>query len=148
MVPWYTMCRGFSILELVCALGLVAVGVSLLLPAARSVDDRLSVVAAREELVGLIVRARGQALVHGGAMVVVEHQPPTAWITAGRVIREHVDLWGRHGVELVISGERPSAELRFDGVGLGQMAARSITVRRGAAVARLVVSAYGRIRRE
>ena len=142
------MCRGFSLLELVCALGLVAVGVSLLLPAARSVDDRLSVVAAREELVGLIVRARGQALVHGGAMVVVEHQPPAAWITAGRVIREHVDLWGRHGVALVISGGRPSAELRFDGVGLGQMAARSITFRRGAAVARLVVSAYGRIRRE
>lgn len=142
------MCRGFSILELVCALGLVAVGVSLLLPAARRVDERLSVVAAREELVGLIVRARGQALVHGGATVVVEQRPPRAWITAGRVIQEHVDLWGRHGAELLISGGRPRAELRFDGVGLGKMAARSITFRRGTAVARLIVSAYGRIRRE
>ena len=142
------MCRGFSLLELVCALSLLVVGVSVLLPAARSVDDRLAVVAAREELVGLIVRARGQALLHGGATVVVEHQPARAWITAGQVTREQVDLWERHGAELLISGGRPNAELRFDATGLGTMAARSITLRRGVAVARLVVSAYGRIRRE
>ena len=142
------MCRGFSILELVCALGLMAVGVSVLLPAARSVDDRLAVVAAREELIGLVVRARGQALIHGGATVVVEARPPRAWITAGRTIQEHVDLWGRHGAEIMISGGRPRVELDFDATGLGKMAGRSITVRRGVATARLVVSAYGRIRRE
>ena len=59
------MRRGFSMLELVIALTLITLGVSLLLPAARRVDERLSVVAAREELVALIVRARGQALAHG-----------------------------------------------------------------------------------
>ena len=71
-----------------------------------------------------------------------------AWITLGDAKRERVDLQGLHGAELFISGGRPRAELRFDGVGLGQMAARSLTLRRGAAVARLVISAYGRIRRE
>lgn len=144
----YPMCRGFSLLELVFALALIALGVSLLLPAARRVEERLSVVAAREELVGLVMQARGQALIHGGAVVVLEQQPARAWITAGGAIREPVDLENLHGVELFISGGRPRVELRFDAVGLGRMAARSMTFRRGEALARLVVSAYGRIRRE
>jgi prepilin-type N-terminal cleavage/methylation domain-containing protein len=142
------MCRGFSLLELVFVLALMTLGVSLLLPAARRVDERLSVVAAREELVSLLIQARGRALIHGGAVVVLERSPPRAWITAGNVLEEPIDLKDLHGAELFISGGRPSAEFRFDGVGLGRMAARSMTLRRGGALARLVVSAYGRIRRE
>jgi len=142
------MLRGFTLLEVVCTLGLFAAGVSVLLPAARRVDERLSVVAAREELVGIIARARAQALAYGGATVLVEGRPATAYLTAGRVIRERVDLWERHRTELSLSGGHPSVEIRFDGVGLGRMAARSITLRRGSAVARLVVSAHGRVRRE
>ncbi len=142
------MCRGFSILELVVALTLIAVGVSLLLPAARRIDERLSVVAAREELVGLIIRARGLARLHGEAALVLETGPAKAWISAGDTIREIIDLRELHQADLFISGGRASAELRFDGLGLGRMAARSMTLRRGRALARLVVSAYGRIRRE
>ena len=96
----------------------------------------------------LIVRARGQALTHGGAMVVLQERPPRAWIVAGGSRRESVDLRDLHGAELFISGGRPSVELRFDGVGLGQMTARSMTVRRGTALSRIVVSGYGRVRRE
>ena len=142
------MHRGFSILELVTALALISLGVSTLLPAARRVEERLSVVAAREELVGLIIRARGIAILHGGAVVSLEQKPAGAWITAGDTIRESIDLRDLRGAELFISGGRPVTELRLDGLGLGRIAASSMTLRRGRALARLVVSTYGRVRRE
>ncbi len=142
------MRRGFSLLELVAALGIMSVAVSLLLPAARSAQDRLSVVAAREDLVALIVRARGEAIRHGGSSVVVRGRPAEAWIAAGGVVIEHVDIRGRYRAELELSGAAQTVELHFDATGLGRMAARSITVHRGGAVVRLVISAYGRLRRE
>jgi prepilin-type N-terminal cleavage/methylation domain-containing protein len=142
------MRNGFSLVELVCALALMALGVSLLLPAAQRVEERLSVVAAREELVALITLARSQALSHGGAVVFLEQNPPKAWVVAGGVNQASVDLSILHRAELVLSGGRPRAVLRFDGVGLGQMTANAVTLRRGTALARLVVSAYGRVRRE
>ena len=142
------MHHGFSLLELLCALALITFGLGLSLPAARRAQERFSVMAAREELIALITQARGRALVHGGAVVVLERWPPRAWIVAGDSVLGLIDLESLYGAELLFGGARPRAELRFDGVGLGQMTARSMTVRRGSTLARIVVSAYGRVRRE
>ena len=142
------MRHGFTILELAGVLALLAVAAVLSLPTGWSVRERLSVVGAREELVGLITRARGEALRHGGASLIVIRNPAEVRVEAGGEILHRVDLGATWRTELVLSGGRPSFELRFDALGLGRMAARSITLTRGSAVARLIISAYGRIRRE
>ncbi len=142
------MRRGFTILELAGVLALLAVTASLTFPVGWSVRERLSVIGAREELVGLITRARGVALRHGGSSLIVIRSPAEIRVEAEGEILHRVDIGATWRTELVLSGGRPSFELHFDASGLGRMAARSVTLTRGSAVARLIISAYGRIRRE
>ena len=126
----------------------MAVAASLSLPAGRLVRERLSVIGAREDLVAMIARARGEALRRGGSSLVIVESPAEIRIEAGGDTLQRVDLAAAWQTEVVLSGGRPSAELRFDALGLGRMAARSITLTRGSTVARLIVSAFGRVRRE
>ena len=142
------MRHGFTILELAGVLALLVVAASLSFPVGWSVRERLSVIGAREELVGLITRARGVALRDGGSSLIVIRNPAEIRVEAGGQILHRVDIGATWRTELVLSGGRPTVELRFDTSGLGRMAARSVTFTRGSAVARLIISAYGRVRRE
>ena len=142
------MRTGFSLLELIGALALLAVAVSLALPPLHDFGERLSVVGAREEVAGLLTRARAEAIQRGGSRVVISRDPPLALLMADTLVRERIDLWARYRAELFISGGRSRVELNFDSSGLGRMTARSFTFRRRGAVSRLVISAYGRMRRE
>ena len=105
-------------------------------------------IGAREELVGLITRARAEALRQGGSNLIVVSNPAEIRIEARGELLHRVYIGATWRTELVLSGGRPSVELHFDASGLGSMAARSVTFTRGSAVARLIISAYGRIRRE
>ncbi len=78
----------------------------------------------------------------------VVRSPAEIRIESGGELLHRVDVESTWGTQVVLSGGRPSVELRFDATGLGTMAARSITLTRGSAVVRLIVSAYGRVRRE
>ena len=80
--------------------------------------------------------------------MIIGQNPAEARIEVDGEVLHRLDLEPTWGIELMLSGGRPWAELRFDAVGLGRMAARSVTFTRGSAVARLIISAYGRIRRE
>ncbi len=142
------MGHGFTILELAGVLALLAVAAVLSFPMGWSVRERMSVVGAREELVGLITRARGEALRHGGSSLIVIRNPAEIRVEANGETLHRTDLAATWRVELVLSGGRSSVELRFDASGLGRMSARSVTIARGSAVSRLIVSAYGRVRRE
>ncbi len=142
------MRHGFTLLELTGVLTLLALTASLSFPVSRSVRERLSVIGAREELVGLITRARGEALRRGGSSLIVVRNPAEVRIEARGELLHRVDVGATWRTELVLSGGRPTVELRFDASGLGRMAASSVTLTRGSAVARLIISAYGRIRRE
>ncbi len=142
------MRHGFTLLELMGVLTLLALAASLSFPVSRSVRERLSVIGAREELVGLITRARAEALRHGGSSLIVVRYPAEVRIEASGELLHRVDVGATWRTELVLSGGRPTVELRFDASGLGRMAASSVTLTRGSAVARLIISAYGRIRRE
>ena len=142
------MRHGFTILELTGVLTLLALATSLSFPASRGVRERVSVIGAREELVGLITRARAEALRHGGSSLIVVRYPAEVRIEAGGELLHRVDVGATWRTELVLSGGRPKVEVRFDASGLGRMAATSVTLTRGSAVARLIISAYGRIRRE
>lgn len=142
------MRHGFTLFELTGVLILLALAASVSIPVGQSVRERLSVIGAREELVGLITRARGEALRRGGSSLIINRNPAEIRIEAGGEILHRVDIGVIWRTELALSGGRPSVELRFDALGLGRMAARSVTLTRGSAVARLIISAYGRIRRE
>ncbi len=142
------MRHGFTLLELAGVLALLALTAVLSFPMGRGVRERLSVIGAREELVGLITRARGEALRHGGSSLIVTSNPAEIRVVASGEILHRVDVGATWRTELVLSGGRPSVELRFDASGLGRMAARSVALTRGSAVARLIISAFGRVRRE
>ena len=142
------MRRGFTLFELTGVLALLALAASLSFPVSRTVRDRLAVTGAREELVGLITRARGEALRRGGSSLILVRDPAEVRIEASGEVLQRVDIAATWRTELVLSGGRATVELRFDASGVGRMAATSITLTRGSAVARLIISAYGRIRRE
>ena len=142
------MRQGFTLIELTGVLILLALAASLTFPMSRSVRERLSVIGAREDVVRMITRARGEALQRGGSSLIIVQSPPEVRVEVGGETLHRVDIAASWNAELVLSRSRPSVELRFDASGLGSMAARSITLTRGSAVARLIVSAFGRIRRE
>ena len=142
------MRHGFTLFELTSVLTLLALAASLSFPMAWSARERLSVNGAREELVGLITRARAEALRRGGLSLVIVRNPAEIRIEAGGELLHRAEIGATWKTELVLSRGRPMVELLFDASGLGRMAASSVTLTRGSAVARLIISAYGRIRRE
>ena len=97
---------------------------------------------------GLIIRARAEALRRGGSTLIVVSNPAEVRIEAGGELLHRAYIGATWRTELVLSGGRPSVELRFDASSLGSMAAHSVTLTSGSAVARLIISAYGRTRRE
>lgn len=141
------MRRGYTLFEICAALLLAAMAASALLPAARDLLDRMAVVAAREAVAGLVADARVAALIHGGASVHLASGPWRAWAQVGDSAFETVGLEEDLAVTVELSRARAATELRYDALGLGQVASETLRFRRGAAASSLVVSGYGRVRR-
>jgi type II secretory pathway pseudopilin PulG len=139
--------RGHTLVELLFVLLLAGVVVSSMAPAARRQRDRAAVVGAREVVVGLLAEARLAAIESGGASVRVTVRPARAEALVGGAPVRAAALDADFGVTLALSGAGTEAELAYDGMGLGRVASQTITFRRGAEAAELVVSAYGRVRR-
>lgn len=134
-------------MELCATLLIMAVGVSFVAPVARHLQDRMAVVAAREEVAGLVAQARAEAMARGSAVVVVETSPGSASLQApGRPVRR-ISVQADLGVQVGLSRGRAAAELRYNALGLGQVASETVSFRRGRAEGALVVSGYGRVRR-
>ena len=140
------MRSGYTLLELLLVLALMAVGFIALAPGMRRQQERLMVRSARESLVGLISRARAHAVIHGGATVTLKASPATATLTSGGQVRDSIHLAASR-VELTLSGDRPEARLHFNAMGLGELAGQTVRLTVGSAHAGLIVSAYGWIRR-
>lgn len=139
--------RGHTLLELAVVLALMSAVTSVLAPAARRWHDRAAVVAAREVVVGLLVRARVAAMATGSARVSVETAPGRARALVADSVLDTADLERELGVRVELAGGRTSASVAYDAMGLGRMAGATITFRRGEASAALVVSGLGRARR-
>jgi prepilin-type N-terminal cleavage/methylation domain-containing protein len=141
------MRSGHTLLELLTALILVAIAAAVLLPAGRDLRDAMAVAGAREAVAGLVSEARLLAQANGGAVVHLQAGPWRAWSEVGdsvvRVVRLEEDL----KVTVELNRGRLAATLRYDGLGLGQVASQTVAFRRGAAERALVVSGYGRVRR-
>jgi type II secretory pathway pseudopilin PulG len=140
--------RGYSLIELVLVMLLLTVTVASFAPAARRQRDRAGVVGAREALVALIAEARSTAMERGMASVHVAAAPPVAEGRSAGVTLRRIALGAEFGVTLSLSGAATEVDLAYDGLGLGRLASQTITFRRGSAAAALVVSGYGRVRRQ
>jgi hypothetical protein len=140
--------RGHTLIELLLVLTLLGASSASLAPTARRYRDRSSVVAAREAVVGLLSEARLGAMEAGSGRLTLSADPPVARVVLDDATVRMVDLGAEFGVTLVLGGGRVEVDLVFDALGLGRMAAQTLGVRRGDASAGLVVSAYGRVRRQ
>ena len=137
---------GYTLLELVFVLMLIAAGFAMVAPAYERAHERLIVRSARESLVGLIVRARSLAVAHGGATLILTAEPAGASLQIGGEVRDSLSLTAL-GVAMDLTAGRPQAGLRFNSLGIGELAGQTVGLSRGAARSGLIVSAYGRVRR-
>ncbi len=138
---------GFTLFELCAALVLAAIAASALLPAGRTLRDRMAVVAAREAVAGLVAEARVAAVTHGGARVRLRAGPWRCWIEVRDSVAASAALEGDLGVVVSLSRERRETTLEYDALGLGTVASETLRFRRGEQQSTLVVSGYGRVRR-
>lgn len=137
---------GYTLVELIFVMAIAAAGFTVVAPSYRRAHTRLIVRSARESLVGLITRAQALAVIHGGATVTLSVDPAMAWVEAGGEVGDTLSF-AALGVAMELSGGRPHAGLRFNSLGLGELAGQTVGLSLGSARAGLIVSAYGRVRR-
>jgi hypothetical protein len=142
------MRNGHTLLELCAVLLLASLTLSVVVPGGRRFSDAFAVLAAREALAGVIADVRAAAPVHGGGSVHLRSGPWRAWGEAGGAPLGEVALGADLGVSVELSRGRTALELRYDVLGLGQVASETIVLRRGDSRRVLVVSGYGRVRRQ
>ena len=138
---------GFTLLELVTVVTLLALALAELVPAARRQVDRMAVQGAREEVVGLFHRARMEAVARGGVTLTLNADSGWAELIHDDHLLARANLAREYHVSLVLSGEREQATLRYDALGLGRVASQTVRLSRGEALATLVVSSLGRVTR-
>ncbi|MFW5951632.1 MAG: prepilin-type N-terminal cleavage/methylation domain-containing protein [Gemmatimonadota bacterium] len=139
--------HGYTLIELLFVLlilgGLLGIAMP---PAGRWLDDA-AVHAARDELAGALAWTRMAAASAGGATLVLDPATARFEILGPAGARgPATDLARRYRVEVDVGTDQPVL-LRYDALGIGRIASRTIRIRRHAAEAGLTVSAYGRVRR-
>lgn len=139
---------GFTVLELAIALLLTGALLGLAVPRAAAALDRIAVAAAREHAAAALARTRAVAVARGGATLVLQRDPGMFRIqdATGAVIEVGALAQG-YGVALETSGVEPEIRIRYDALGIGRVASRTLRFRRGSASATLVISSYGRVSR-
>jgi prepilin-type N-terminal cleavage/methylation domain-containing protein len=146
--PGAVPCReGFTLLELITVLTLLALVLGRALPAGRNLLDRMAVVSAREAAVGLFHRVRMESVARGGGLIRLESSPPAMKLLAGSPLRVIEEAAPHDGVTLNLSRDRTQVELHFDAMGLGRVSSQTLVFQRGEAQAALVVSSLGRVTR-
>jgi type II secretory pathway pseudopilin PulG len=138
---------GHTVVELLFVLLLLGVTTASVAPAARRQRDRALVTGAREAVVGLLAEARAVAMESGSASVRIVAAPARAEAVSGARILRAVAIAEDFGVTLSVGGSG-EVELSFDALGLGRMSGQTIGFARGSEAAQLVVSGYGRVRRQ
>lgn len=139
--------RGYSLIELLTVLVLLAVLLGMAVPPAARWRDGVAARAARDELAAGLAWTRLSAVSHGGSALVIDAVNGRFWTTTPDGWNgPAVDLAALYAVRLQ-AGAQETVRLEYDALGIGRHASRTITIRRGSAVAGIVVSGYGRFRR-
>ncbi|HEY0306271.1 MAG TPA: prepilin-type N-terminal cleavage/methylation domain-containing protein [Longimicrobiales bacterium] len=142
-----TQRMGVTLLELLIALTLLGIVISLAAPALRSTMQVLAVRAARESAVGAFARARAIALHEGGAAIELSARDDRITVRAPSGAIAHELLLAPHDVDLLPDGSTDPVQLNYDAYGLGRMMSRTITLQAGGTTAGLTISSFGRVRR-
>lgn len=138
---------GTTLIELVVVLAVLAALLGVAVPASARWRDAAAVRAARDELAAGLARTRATAVSRGGAALILDPLVGRFWTVADRGrTPEAVGLGDRYGVRVDPGGD-DLVVFRYDGLGIGRLASRTVRIRRGGAEAGLTVSAYGRARR-
>jgi Tfp pilus assembly protein FimT len=136
----------FSLMELALVLTLLATVLLTAAPVMSRARAALALRAARADLVAALAATRAQAVLTGGARLVVT---PAGELRVERAdgvpLRDPIPLELRYGVTIVTARNLPVV-LRYDALGIGRMTNATLQLRRGEAVVTVTVSAYGRAR--
>lgn len=140
------MRSGTTLPELVLALLLLGAVALWVFPRAAFARDLIAVQSARESLIASLGAARGWATLRGSATVVILTDSALV-----RVERPGLDPWvlplGADQGVAIQSGAGGQIRLKFDRLGIGRFASRTVTVSKGAASRSVSISSYGRARR-
>jgi len=139
------MPRGYTLIELVFVLTLLAAGASVSAPAARKWSDRAAVVMAREDVVAALLGARTMAVVSGGSTVTLVARPASfRFDTDFSVGALELAGWDST-VAMGLGAGSDSVTIRFDALGVGRFSSRTIRLTRAGTTASVVISSYGRV---
>lgn len=135
---------GYTVLELVIVLSIVAVVMAIAFPRGQLMLDRLSVHAAAGDVAATLHSARALAIAgHSAVAVDVDATSGNLRVRRGEELLYSRNIGGAHGVQL----QHTRDSLTYGSRGLGRGAANlSIIVRRRAAVETVFVSRLGRVR--
>jgi len=141
---------GFTLLELVVVLALLAIAIGVAYPGARAASDAWAVRAARDAVASVLAGTRAAARAHRGAEVLIVVDEGAVLTRSGARPRpeRRLDLardWGVSVASPAFAGD--TIAIRYDALGLGRIANRTLRFERGRAAAGITVSAYGRVRR-
>jgi prepilin-type N-terminal cleavage/methylation domain-containing protein len=139
--------RGFTLLELCIVLLIAGTLSAMAAPHFGRARDRIAVRAAAAELAGALAVTRAAAIRSGGASLHIDPWSGTASIqtAAGLRLSDTYPLADRYGVR-VETARAGIMVLRYDALGIGRITNAVIRCRRGAHVASVTVSSYGRVR--
>lgn len=141
--------RGYSLLELIIVLALLTIAIGLAYPGARAAADGWAVRAARDATASVLASTRAAAVAHRGAEVLVVQATGDVLTRNRRSDRPlpRLSVMRDWGVTLSSSGAGgDTVSIRYDALGIGRVASRTLRFERGASSAGITVSAYGRIR--
>ena len=139
--------RGTTLVELLLVLAVGAVLLGLGVPRGRALLDHLAVTAAREEIAGMLHRARALAHEASGATLLVDVDAESMTLVGGDGGVRGRLLLAERGLDLSTSGSGGVIDMTWNALGWGVITSRTLVVRRGAGEARVVVSSRGRATR-
>jgi prepilin-type N-terminal cleavage/methylation domain-containing protein len=144
---------GFTLLELLAVLATLGIFLAIAAPAGRAATDGLAATGARDAVAGALYRARSEAPGRRGAYLTLDLGSGLATVRGGRpgapgAVLATMDIGRTFGAHVDSRGAAEGiVTIPFDAYGIGRLASRSLTFRRGRAAAALTVSSYGRVRR-
>lgn len=140
---------GLTLLELLCSLAIIGVLLGMVAAPIAHAGDVFAVRAARAVILNAAARARAFAIGHGGATLTLVAADGAVVIATRDAMR--ADTISRLGPDLRVSlafdnPGLPEATVRFDALGIGRLASRTVRLSRGRISGGVTFSAYGRAR--
>jgi len=140
---------GLTLLELLCGIALMGVMLSMAAVPVSRAADILAVRAARGAILNAAATARGLAPGHGGASLTIRAADGVIAVdTRDGLVADTLARLGREQRVAVTFDDAglQVATIRLDALGLGRLASRTVSLKRGRVRAGVTFSAYGRAR--